>query len=264
MKIQVSRIRYKGILITLAYSDLTKPQKVIILAYGLPTVPPYYKNPFITKLIKSGFMVAIPQYIGTFDSYGVSNIKNSADTILQTIESIKKNKAKELYELKEISWKAKEIILIGGSFGGSVVLVAGAKSKDIKKIVALAPPTDYRTQGKMRYPEEKIMDTYYIIKRAYPFTWRVKSKNVWLKFDRGELDLNPLDYVEKLKTKDIFLIHGLKDNVVNAKRSKQLYDKIKNSGNKKKLLILQREGHIGLEILGKRKIFNEVITWLKK
>jgi esterase/lipase len=262
MKIKISRVRYRGILINLCYSNLNKPQKVIILAYGLPGAPPRYKEIFIKKLVKAGFMIAIPNYIGTFDSEGLSNIENSVDTIIKTIKLIKKGKTKELYWLKDINWKTKEIILIGESFGGSVVLVAGAKSKDINKIIAIAPPTDYRTQGKLDYEEEKIMDDYMIMKRAYPFTWRFESKDTWLRFDKGELDLNPIDYINKLKSKKILIIHGLKDKVVNIERSKQLFKKLKNNSKNKKLVILEKEGHIGLSSIKKRKIFKEIISWI--
>lgn len=263
MKIQASRVRYQGILITLAYSDLAKSNRAIILAYGLPDVPPHHKDPFIVKLIKANFIVAIPQYAGTFDSFGVSNIQNSVDTMLHTIKFLNKGKAQDLYSLEEITWKIKDIILIGGSFGGSVVLVAGAKAKEINKIVAIAPPTDYRTQGKSEHPEERIIDDYYIMKRVYPFTWRFKSKKVWLKFDRGELDLNAIDYIEKLKEKDVFLIHGSKDDSVNVNRSVELYDKIRGGKGKKELLIL-REGHLGQQVLRKRKVFDEVIKFINR
>lgn len=261
MQVHAARIRYKGILITFAYSDLSRPRKFIVLAYGLPDVPPHYKDPVIIKLVEAGFVVVVPQYIGTFDSQGRFTIENMAKTVLQTIELIKKGKAKELFGLTEKTWKSREIILIGGSFGGSVVLVAGAKSRDVKKIVAIAPPTDWRTHGKTRYAEEDLMEDYYILKRVYPFTWRLPSKKYWTKFCEGKVDLNAVDYISKLKSKKLLLIHGLKDDSVSAERSKNLYEEIGKA--KKKLLLLKNEGHFGHGILRKKRVLDDVLRWIR-
>ena len=132
-----------------------------------------------------------------------------------------------------------------------------------RKIIALAAPIDYRDQGKRReYTEEKIEDNHRIMKRIQPFTWRFKS-NTWRKFNRGDLDINPIDYAAELSRKRVLLLHGKKDASVNFNRSVDLYNTIKR-GKKARLVLFDKEEHLGLRALQKRAIFEEVKRWIDK
>ena len=255
-------MRSGKVYISFAYADLLRPIRVAILAYGLPDSPSDIREEFVKRLIRRGFVVAIPEYIGTFDSGGKCNFENSADTILETIKLFKKGRAKELFTMKELRWRAKEIILIGGSFGASVVLVAGAKSRHVKKIVSLAAHTNYRYTDP-NSNEESIYDLYHMTKRTFPLTWRFASKKAWTDLGKGRLDLNAVDYVKSLKGKDVLLIHGMKDKVLNFSRSAQLYGQIKGGKGRKRLILLKNEGHFGLGILRKPRIFNQVVRFLR-
>ena len=262
MKLYRARVRSGKVFISFAYSDLSKPIKVIILAYGLPGSPSNTSDEFVRRFVRCGFVVAIPEYIGTFDSYGKFTPESSVDTILGTIKLFKKGGAKDLLTMDTLHWKAKEIVLVGGSFGASVALVAGAKSKLIKKIVSLAAPTNY---GAHTDPdEESVIDDYHVLKRAFPFTWRLTSKKVWTDLYKGRLDLNAVDHTKSLKGKNVLLIHGMKDKVVNFRNSTQLYGLIKGGKSRKKLILLKHEGHFGLRALRKPNVFNHVIRFLKR
>ncbi len=260
---KVSRFaaRYKGLMINFAYQGANKPRKAIILAHGLPSSPSKPLDQEFSGLLKKGFMIFIPQYRGTFDSYGKSTIENCVDTILDTISFVKRGHATELFSMKNVAWKASEIILIGGSFGASIVLVAGAKSKDVDKIIAIAAPTDYRDAGKRpQYSEEKISDDRRIMKRVQPFTWRL-SDSTWRKFENGELDINAVDYSRQLSRKRVLLIHGMSDMDVNFRRSGDLYRMI-NNGHKARLMLIKNEGHMNLKALGRPMVSLQVSKWI--
>ncbi len=259
MKFNSARVRSGKVFISLAYADLSKPIRVIILAYGLPGSPPNTNDLFVRRFVSRGFVVAVPEYIGTFDSYGQCNFENCVDTLLETIRLFSNGIAKDLITMEVLHWRVKELVLIGGSFGASIALVAGARS-DIRKIVSLAAPTNYRDIGD---EEESIIDDYHIMKRAFPKTWRFASKKAWTDLDKGVLDLNAVDYAKSLRSKNVLLVHGMKDKSVNFKRSAQLYVMIKGGKGKKRLILLQKEGHFGLRALRKPKVFNEVIRFLK-
>ncbi len=261
MKFNTARVRFGKVFVSFTYADLSKPIRVIILAYGLPGSPSNTNDEFVRRFARRGFVVAIPEYIGTFDSPGKFTFKGSVDTVLETINLFKKGRAKDLFSMEELRWRVREIILVGGSFGASVVLVAGAKSKLIKKIVSLAAPTNY---GEHAPDEESILDDYHIIRRAFPFTWRLTSKKLWAALEKGTSELDAVDYANILKNKNVLLIHGMKDKAVNFRNSTQLYDLIKSGKGRKKLVLLKNEGHFGLRMLRKPKVFNQVFRFLKQ
>jgi pimeloyl-ACP methyl ester carboxylesterase len=254
-------VRHRGVTINLIVPAPAIPRKAVILAYGLPGAPLTYSDSAVSKLARMGFIVALPQYIGTFDSYGKCTIENSVDTMLRTIELLEKGRASELYHLAPVRWKVRSISLIGGSFGGSVALVAGAKSGHVKNIVAMSPPTDYRSIVRGAEKGEEGMDEDRVIMgRAQPFTWRFSAKT-WEKAMKGDIDLNAVDYVPQLKKKRVLLLHGTKDESVSIERSKSLYESMLPSKGKK-LVTLKGRGHFGLSILHNPSVFKAVVKWL--
>lgn len=271
MKVHMARVRYGKILTMIYfkghngqwYFDSNKPQRFLVFLYGLPSHPFDEHTPMVKKFLKEDFIIVCPEYIGTFSSYGECNLQNSIDTALQTIKFLKKGRGKNLWDLTEFQWRVKDITLIGGSYGGSVALVAGAKSKDIKNIVAISSPIDWKTHSRMLEEKEDIYELYNIVRRGFENVWRISSKEDWDKFAKGELDMNPIDYIDSLKNKNVLIIHGAKDQVVNVKRAHELYEKLKNGKGKCKKIILPKEKHIGLRIFEKPKIFDQFVSWLE-
>ena len=265
MEISALRVRFNGVLVTFAYRTLAKPLDVVILAYGLPEYPLSYKDPFVINLVKHGFIVAIPQYIGTFDSFGTCNIENMLETILRTIKLVKRGVGIDLVSMDKVMWKAKRIVLVGGSFGANVVLAAyGSKSSEVAKIAAIAPFGDFASQGKLNYVEEKIMHRYHVARRVYPLTWRFASVKPWINLSKGKTAMNPSNYLGNLKDKHVLLMHGEADEVVNVERSKLFFTELKRIGNRKaKLIVVKGVGHIGLRALREEKVFQRFIKWAK-
>lgn len=254
-----ARVKYDKIIATMYFKDkiyLRKPQYFLIFLYGLLSKPLDDRSPIIKKLVEKGFSIICPEYIGTFSSYGKCNFKNSIDTVLQTIKFLKKGKAKNLWSGDKFIWKTKEIVLIGGSYGGSIALVAAARS-EVRNIVAAAPVIDWKEHFK-----QKKYNLYGIIKRGFGNVWRI-NKKYWKKFVEGKLNLSPIEYIRFLKDKNILLIHGKKDRVVSINKTNEFYEMLKKGGGNHKKIVLTNEGHVELKIFENSRILGSFLLWLK-
>ncbi len=263
MKIYALRFNHDNILMDMFFSEISKPQNVIIVAYGMPGAPVQRNTPFVIKAVERGFTIVAPHYIGTFDSYGKFNIENAVSTIIKTAEFVHKGEGKNMLKDSLVKWQIKAITLLGWSFGGSVALVAGAKSPYVNKIIAISAPTDYRTHAKS-YNEEKLEGLSKTMSLLYPNTWRIDPQEAWSKFLKGKLDLNAIDYVNKLNRKEILFIHGTNDTVVNSKRAKELYEKLDKNKFKKEILLLKDKGHIDVKDLDENDIFDRISSFIGK
>jgi len=246
-----ARFRYGKII-----SEIFFPEKgngkAIVISYGLPSSPLGNDSIVVRKFLKNGFVVCCPRYIGTHDSYGKFTFRDALKTIENTVEFLVKGKGVSLWSLKKIEWKAKEIILMGGSFGGAVSLVVGADNRYVKKIVAFCPPT--RFEGR-----EGIRKTLLAaVMRGWENTWRGVNKNVW----KGIRTCTPLEHVTGLKKKDVLLIHGKKDDVVPYEESMELYNKIKTGKGRHKLVLLKMTEHGGNSLMRRDGIFREVLKFI--
>lgn len=265
MALKWARTRHKKILANMYWDDklnFTKPVKFILSFHGLPSHP-YQLNPApLHAYLEEGFVMVYPEYIGTWGSYGKNTLQSCVETALSIIQFVSKGKAMNILDKIKLSWKAQDIILLGGSFGGSVVLVAGAKSNLVKNVIAVAQPTDYRSHNK-KYKEENLNETWRILTDGFKNLWRL-DKKFFDKLLSGELDVNPVDYVDKLKNKNILLIHGDNDSSVSVERSIELFNQLKKGNGNHKLIILKNEGHKGNDIIGRGDLSPKIIGWLRK
>jgi dipeptidyl aminopeptidase/acylaminoacyl peptidase len=255
-----ARIRFDGVL---AYFYYLKQKGVrlgsvrcAVLCYGLPGIPPARYHPLVERLVEKGFLVACPEYPGTYGSFGKCNFENAAEAVVKTIEFLRRGKAVELRDLKKLRWKAKEIILVGGSFGGSVALVAGAKSDAVRKIIAIAPVTDYR--GRKRTARRNRP----YIERGLANLWRVE-KSAWGALAKGGLDINPIDYAPELADKEVFLVHGDCDDTVGITQSTRLLEAMRGGRGKHGLVVMRGEGH-GIAGMFHPKAVREVMKFVNK
>ena len=270
MQVKICKVRYGKILANLYfpgprrkyYLNSKTPKRFLVFCYGLPGKPLDENSETVKKFLKNDFVVVCPEYIGTFSSYGKFYIENTIETVLKTIKFIRKGEARELWSMQRCHWKTKDITLIGGSFGGSVALVAGAKSRGVKNIIAISSPIDWREHSKSK-KEENLEELYSIIKRGWENIWRIASKKNWQKFVSGKLDMNPVDYIKELRNKNIMLIHSQNDKVVSVQRSITLFQQLKEGRGKSELLILKNERHCSNNILAKEKVFKETSLFLK-
>lgn len=252
-QVKYAKVRYGKLVTDIVYSDL-RPRRAIIFGYGLLGSPQRRDSPAIKRFVDSGFLVFLPRYYGTYESGGLCTFENAADSLLDTIKLVKKGRAKDAWG-GTLRWRASQIVLAGGSFGAAAALVAGAKS-DVKKIIAVAGPVDWR----IKHGVAAYLPVWSI---AYRNTWRC-AKGAWKRLISGHLDLNAIDYVDRLRDKDVLLIHGFEDKVVSPKHSKVLFERLKGGSGNHKLIIIQGAGHSNImEFLTRPRISRQIMEWLK-
>ena len=266
MRPKFSVFRYGDIVATVwSKNKFNKDKKYrfMIFCYGLPSHP-YQHNPAkVEKFLEKNFILVYPNYIGTWASYGTMSWENCVDTILQTIKFLKGGSGKETYNNSKTSWKVKDITLVGGSFGGTIALIAGAKSKDVKKIISIAAPTDFKSHNKMKNKsEESLENLYFCIMRGWQNLWRIPNRHEWDRLVEGKADINPVDYINSMKDKDVFLIHGENDRTVSQYRSIELYNQLKHGKGRHKIVIIKDEGHMGNDFIGDEIVSKKVFAWL--
>ena len=259
-----------GMRLSMWFKDGIDPDmkhRFIISCHGLPSHP-YQHNPAkMERLLDEGYILVFPNYIGTWASDGHMTWENCVRTITGTIGFLESGKARKVGQYTGdgsiIRWKVHDISLLGGSFGGSVALVAGAKS-GVQNIIAIAAPTDWRNHS--RIPEESaepIEDLYDAVMEGWGNLWRIPREE-WDRLVDGSCDLNPIDYADVLKGKRVMLIHGEADEVVSVKRSRHLHELLADGDGKHELLVLDGEGHKGSDLAGRSDIFSRVHTFLSE
>lgn len=273
VKIGMCKVRYGKILSMIYFMrrsssyfpDSNKGYRILIFCYGIPGRPLDETSPVIKNFLKEkkDCLVVCPEYIGTHSSYGKFTIKNAIKTIIKTIKFIKKGETRELWSQRSFSWKVKNISLIGGSFGGSIALVAGAKSDDVRNIIAIAAPIDWNTHAKIPGEEEDLENLYNVIKRGWKNLWRIRDKKDWKSFVSGKLGINPIEYVKNLKSKNVLLIHGKQDRIVSPERSKLLLSELQKRKGNCKLIFTEDKGHFGIQILTDKNLIKRVINFLE-
>ena len=78
----------------------------------------------------------------------------------------------------------------------------------------------------------------------------------------GQLDINPVDYIEQLKGKNTFLIHGKEDSCVSVQRSINLHKELKSGVGKHLLRVDPKAEHLSTYIIGENDICKTIKSWL--
>jgi dipeptidyl aminopeptidase/acylaminoacyl peptidase len=234
-----------------------------IMCHGLPSHP-YQHNPAkIEKLILEGWILIYPNYKGTWASKGDMSWEGCVETIIDMVNYISKGNIKSVNN-QNLFFENPRIVLIGGSFGGSVALVAGAKSPLVKDIVCVAGVTNWRNHQQIPGEDGEPMDKLYkSVLKGYGPLWRITSKKEWLKLEQGSVDLNPIDYHKKLSEQNVFLVYGKKDNIVSSKRGIELYKELKKGSGKHELILLDK-GHCDYNVFSNENLYNKLSIWLKR
>lgn len=260
---KVNRVKENGLVVDFYQSFFVKKRKAIIFCYGLPSHH-FDRFPFgLNTFLREGYLLCYPHYFGTFGSDGLCNLENAVDSILEAVKIVSRGESEDALSQENIDLAAEEIILAGGSFGGSIALVAGAKSPLIRRIISCGAPTDYRVHGRtpelVEYDLEGLMNS---LKRGYPNEWRIDF-SIWERFTKGLLDINPVDYVNILKDKDTLLIHGLEDQAVSFVRSAELNCQLSTGMGNHRLSSVIGKGHLGIYYIQSPEIIDEVRSFMK-
>ena len=191
-----------------------------------------------------------PDYIGMCRSDGEFNFKSSVETIYECVDFLTgKLLGTDIKTGKKIEkQKFNEIILLGSSFGGSIALfVEKFKKTEIKKIILVAPVTNWKTQNN-KSTIEPINEFLNVMNVGMKNVWRGFSNSEWPEIIKGNIrEMNPIDNTNLLADKEIFIFHGNKDKSISWKDSEKFFEKIKNEGLVKNVFFekLKNFGHSG-------------------
>lgn len=253
------RVAFQGIVANLFFSE-KRSAEFVIFCYGLPSYPPSSSLELIKQFTEHSINVVCPEYLGTFSSSGVCTINNCIDTIHQTISFLRYGQGLDQFSKKQVRWDCQSITIFGVSFGGSIALVAGAKSDAVKKIVAVSAPTNYRNHNK-KFPEEDLHNLTTCLKQVYQHTWRITPSG-WSTLLNGSCNINPVDYASELKTKSVLLIHAIGDPIVNYNRPKELHALLQDGPENHQLELVDSNIHLSFADLD-LELISKILAWIQ-
>lgn len=237
-----------------------KARKVAILLPGIPGSLFSDRSELVKKLVKDRFVIIAPEYFGTYSSGGRFTFENAVESVLLVIEALEKSESfYDIWTRKKFNVKPRnKILLLGGSFGASVALVACAKSRLANHVIAIS------TQATFRKSQESNREMLRIMEEGFPHIYRSDASSR-KRFERGSVDLNAIEYATELGRKNVLLIHGMKDDIVRYRQSLKLYQRIlKEKGGRKQVILLEDRGHSGGSLAGEGDIYPKVRRWLEE
>lgn len=226
----------------------TKKQRVVIICAGMPGSG---SNKEVVNFVsKKGFWAIRIKYRGSWESDGKFLGKSPHIDVLDVIDSLQLG-IKDLWSGKTYKFKADEIYIIGGSFGGPAAILA-SKDKRVIKVMGISAVTDWRART-----GETIKATAKFTKEAYGQAYRV-SKGGWEKLMKGNF-YNPATSTKGLDKNKILLVHAKNDKVVS-------YGPVKKfaTENEIKLVTFKTGGHFGSSYLSTPRFWKLFQEFIKK
>ena len=199
------------------------PAETIILYAGFPSSNNYDNE--IRFLHEKGYNVFYPRFAGTFQSNGNFLKENIVKEIQNFLQELKDGKALSLWDLKEINFQTKDLILMGGSFSGAILCGVAAIESSVKKLVLHSPVLDFKKHNQDGN-EQDLTNLTSFVKRAYQNLYRFEFSDLNEALDKVE-EIKSSFYEDKLKI-PVLITHDQEDQVVSIKHSLELKNKLPN------------------------------------
>ncbi len=189
--------------------------RVAIIATGLPSTP--VKKELLQFLADQGYVAIYPRYRGTWESGGVFLNHSPAQDITDVLDELKRMRSfRDAYTGEKVLLKISAVHLFGTSFGGPAVLL-NSNHELVKKVIALAPVTNWKVEGETEPFQEHIRFT----EEAFGAAFRPKSPLDWQKLITTDF-YNPIRHTEKINGRKVFILHAMDDTVVPYQPSVEL------------------------------------------
>jgi len=145
----------------------------IVLSSGIPQFLDKY-HPFVGQMKRIGYNLFIPRFMGTYESDGTFNTRNSAESIESAVKLVRSGKGTELFGNTELKWDNNNISIIGFSYGALPALL---QREIIDRTLLICPFVDlkYHLNGGNG---EDVRKTFEFIERAYPHIYRLNASEV--------------------------------------------------------------------------------------
>ncbi len=158
---------------------------------------------------------------------------------------------------KKFKVKPREIYLIGGSFGGPAVILAG-RDKRVAKVVAVAPVVDWKILTDPKTAKAETSNPSYVdfLHQAFGNGYRVSAKD-WNKLHTGKF-YNPVAHVNEIDGAKLMMYHAKDDPVVSARDVMKFAKRTKT-----KLILRKRGGHLSSMLVMKPAEWKRINKFFK-
>lgn len=222
------RIKHRHIVSELYVPTVHNGNTVIFLA-GLPSF--LGKNTITKKLVDKGCVVFQPYYSGSFDSAGSFQPSSCVRDIPRFIDMATKKTHRELYYNQQLKINTKKIILMGTSYGSSIAALSWANKK-VSRVILLSPVLTYNQDFISSIDpsfnfSDQMKALLNLIRKGYPFTYRIKKMSEWNAFLFGKLkQQDPFSILQNKTKKSILIVHGQLDTSIPSTFTKRLITRL--------------------------------------
>ncbi len=224
------------------YSEFKAPFPTVFYYHGWSSEK--NKQKFIGSILADlGYQVILPDAVnhgerGSFANYNKALNKFFLPTIMQNLKEFPLIKD---YVIKNCSAEENSLAVSGHSMGGYTTAGIFAHNPSLKTAVVFNGACDWQNAI---LQIEKDYDALHI------------------DFDEPTKQADPVENIEQIINRPLFLLHGIKDSLVSYKVQKQFYDKILplyDDKSKIKLMSIERMNHyISIQML------EEAVIWFDK
>ncbi len=183
-----------------------KRDKVIVLCDGMPSMP--RKQGLAEFLAQKGYWVFYPRYRGAWESGGQFLERSPQEDIRDLVDEIAKGKIREVTFGQRFELAAKEIFVIGGSFGGAAAILASLDPR-VKKVIANCPVVDWSILAKSEETETSNPNYAAYIREAFGGAYRLSDRN-WKKLSGGKF-YNPMFHARAITASKVLMFHAQDD-----------------------------------------------------
>lgn len=179
-------------------------------------------------LNQAGYDIFVPEYYGFSRSIGSFSPDTSLLSLLHAIDIFSSwIFGYDVYSWDEFARTYDEIILIGTSYGGGLVVSVPQYRKNIRKVGLFYPLLSYIWLQSSGYSEESGEDFLQSILHDYSYLYHWMDEDIWRKYFSGEL-VFPIssDDIWFLSNTSVFMTHGMSDRCIHFSRTESFYEKL--------------------------------------
>lgn len=216
MEQQILKAYYGGIFFECALQERLSDAMIIL--------PGFPGRNFYDELMKlfyeQGYHVFVPRYRGSFQSKGVFLSKNPVDDVIFFMEHLVRGKVRNLWDMKQQSFRVNKMLLLGSSFGGAIACGVAAKHAVFSHLILAAPGWDFAKMNEQG-DEQDLKKLAIFVKRAYKNCYRYTFEDLAKRLSRFQ-ELKPEYYVPRLQKLPILVLHDPNDKIVAFRHTKEM------------------------------------------
>lgn len=237
----IYRLKSKNIVYDM-YLPKRNNGKVILYVPGLPGHP---RKKTLGEIFSArGFIFFEMRFPGSWESNGKFTMDNCVKSLEEAYSFIQKGAGVELRRGTRKEWAHDNIILLGSSFGGGVILSSHIKAS--LTMVLLAPVT------KLQYIKDSLFilpsgadDLFHLLSEGYANVYRGLTEKDWVNFLEGKTLINPKKNINNLKNKNLLFVQGTNDEVIQSKHTAEYVKELKAALVNVKLMLVPGAEHGG-------------------